>query len=398
MADALTFDASPAATPNLLRLRVADRPKAETAPPPAPNRRRKQLFGVLGAAILVGAAGWGAHWFLVERGKVSTDNAYVGAETAEVTPRVAGAVNQVLVTDTQAVKAGQVLVALDDSDAKLAVANAQAALGQAERKVKAYFADAQALGGQLDARQADVARADAQIAGSKADVERASVELKRRQALAASGAVSGDELTDAQNRFSTAAAGLQAAQAARAQALAQTVAAQGSRSANDALIAGASVDANPEVAGAKAHLAQAQLDLSRTVIRAPVDGVVARKNVELGQQVQVGQTLMDVTPVGSAYVDANFKEVQLKQVRFGQPVVLTSDLYGKGVKFHGRVAGLAGGTGAAFSLLPAQNATGNWIKVVQRLPVRVALDSAELQRHPLRVGLSMDATIDVARN
>ena len=395
MADALTFDPSPAASPALLRLRVADLPKAESAPPPGPNRRRKQLFGVLGAAVLIAAASWGVHWFLVERGKVSTDNAYVGAETAQVTPRVAGAVVQVRVTDTQAVKAGQVLVVLDDSDAKLAVANAEAALGQAERKVKSYFADAQALGGQLDARQADTARADAQIASSKADVERASVELKRRQALAASGAVSGDELTDAQNRLSTATAALQAAEAARTQALAQIVAAQGSRSANDALIAGASVDSNPEVAAAKAHLAQAQLDLSRTVIRAPVDGVVARKNVELGQQVQVGQALMDVTPVGSAYVDANFKEVQLKGVRIGQPVVLTSDLYGKGVKFHGRVVGLAGGTGAAFSLLPAQNATGNWIKVVQRLPVRISLDPAELQGHPLRVGLSMDATIDV---
>jgi len=396
MADALTFDASTPASPALLRLRVANDARTQGAPPPNPNRRRKQLFGVLGAAVLIAAAGWGTWWFAAERGKVATDNAYVGADTAEVTPRVAGAVNQVLVGDTQAVKAGQVLVVLDDSDAKLAVANAQAALGQAERKVKSYFADAQALGGQLDARQADVSRADAQIASAKADVDRASVELKRRQALAASGAVSGDELTDAQNRYSTATAALQAAQAARTQALAQTVAAQGSRSADDALIAGASVDSNPEVAAAKARLAQAQLDLSRMVIRAPVDGVVARKNVEIGQQVQVGQTLMDVTPVASAYVDANFKEVQLQRVRIGQPVVLTSDLYGKGVKFHGHVVGLAGGTGAAFSLLPAQNATGNWIKVVQRLPVRVALDPSELRSHPLRVGLSMDATIDVA--
>ncbi len=349
--------------------------------------------------MLIAAAGWGAYWFVAERGNVTTNNAYVGADTAEVTPRVAGAVDQVLVSDTQPVRAGQVLVVLDDSDAKLALANAQAALGQAERKVKSYFADAQALGGQVDARRADVARADAQIASSNADVERASVELKRRQALAASGAVSGDELTDAQNRLSTATAALQAAQAARTQAQAQIVTAQGSRSANDALITGASVDSNPEVAAAKARVAQAELDLSRTVIRAPVDGVVARKNVEVGQQVQIGQTLMDVTPVASAYVDANFKEVQLKQVHVGEPVVLTSDLYGKGVKFHGRVAGLAGGTGAAFSLLPAQNATGNWIKVVQRLPVRVTLDPAELKAHPLRVGLSMDATIDVrARN
>ena len=393
MAETLSLSPSPSAP--LLRLRVADRPQPETATPPSPNRRRKPLFGVLGAAVLAAAIGWGGYWFVAERGKVSTDNAYVGADTAQVTPRVGGAVTQVLVSDTQAVKAGQVLVVLDDSDAKLAVANAQAALGQAQRKVQSYFADAQALGGQFDARQADVSRANAQIASSRADLDRASIELKRREALAASGAVSGDELTEAQTKLATTTAALQAAEAAKIQAVAQTVAAKGSRSANDALIAGASVDANPEVAAAKAHLAQAQLDLSRTVIRAPVDGVIARKNVEVGQQLQVGQTLMDVTPIGAAYVDANFKEVQLKRVRIGQPVVLTSDLYGQGVKYHGRVVGLSGGTGAAFSLLPAQNATGNWIKVVQRLPVRVALDPAELRQHPLRVGLSMDAAIDV---
>ena len=397
MAETLSLSEPPAAGPTLLRLRVAEDAKT-AAPPRSLKSRRAQLFGVLGAAVLIGAGAWGVHWFVADRGKVTTDNAYVGADTAQVTPRVAGAVTQVLVSDTQAVKAGQVLVVLDDSDARLAVVNAQAALGQAERKVKGLFADAQALGGQVQARQADVTRADAQIASSKSDVDRASVELKRRQALAASGAVSGDELTDAQNRLATATAALQAAQASRTQAQAQIVAAQGTRSANDALISGASVDANPEVAAAKARLAQAQLDLARTVIRAPVDGVVARKNVEVGQQVQVGQALMDVTPVGSAYVDANFKEVQLKQVRIGEPVTLTADLYGKGVKYHGHVVGLAGGTGAAFSLLPAQNATGNWIKVVQRLPVRVALDPAELKSHPLRVGLSMGATIDVSNH
>ena len=394
MAEPLTYPDAPPG-PVKLRLQPVETSKPEAAAPERLSRRRARLFGLLGAAVALGAVAWGAHWFLVDRHYVSTDNAYVGADTAAVTPRVGGAVTQVLVSDTQPVKAEQVLVVLDDSDARLAVANAQAALGQAERKVKSYFADAQALGGQLDARQADVTRADAQIASAKSDLDRASVELKRRQALAADGAVSGDELTEAENRFATATAALQSAKAARIQAQAQTLAAEGSRSANDALIAGASVDTNPEVAAARARLAQAELDLSRTVIRAPVDGVVARKNVEVGQQVQVGQTLMEVTPIGAAYVDANFKEVQLKRVRVGQPVTLTSDLYGKGVKYHGRVVGLSGGTGAAFSLLPAQNATGNWIKVVQRLPVRVALDPAELRQHPLRVGLSMDASIDV---
>ena len=396
MAETIALPEPPAAASNLLRLRVGEQARTDAPLRPGPDRRRVRLFALLGAAVLVGAAAWGTHWFLVDRGKVSTDNAYVGADTAEVTPRVTGAVTQVLVSDTQPVKAGQVLVVLDDADARLAVANALATLGQAERKVRGYFADSQALGGQLQARQADIARSDAQITSASADVDRAAVELKRRQALAASGAVSGDELTEAQNRLQTATASLQAARAGRVSAQAQAIAAKGTSAANDVLIDGASVESNPEVAAAKARLAQAELDLARTVIRAPVDGVVVRKNVELGQQVQVGQALMDVAPVNSAYVDANFKEVQLNKVRIGQPVVLTSDIYGPGVKYHGRVAGLAGGTGAAFSLLPAQNASGNWIKIVQRLPVRVSLDSAELQRRPLRVGLSMQATIDVA--
>jgi membrane fusion protein (multidrug efflux system) len=162
------------------------------------------------------------------------------------------------------------------------------------------------------------------------------------------------------------------------------------------LISGAPVAENPEVTAARAKVAKAQLDFDRTTLRAPFDGVVAKKNVALGEQVQVGAPLMQVVPINRAYVDANFKEVQLRHVRLGQPVILTADLYGGHVKFHGRVAGVAGGTGAAFALIPAQNATGNWIKIVQRLPVRVSLDPKELQAHPLRVGLSMKAVIDVS--
>ncbi len=363
----------------------------------AAKQRRQRLLLLLAATAAVGAVAWTAHALIAGHDKVDTDNAYVGADTAVVTPQVAAAVGKVLVSDTQPVKAGQVLVTLDDADAGLAVARAEAQLGLAERKVRGYFADEQALGGQFAATGAAIQRADALTAAAEGDLKRAKVELDRRQVLAASGAVSGDELTAAQNAYSTALAAVDAAKAGRVQAAAQQTAAAGSRAANQALIAGAAVDDNPEVANARAQLAKARLDLDRTVIRAPVDGVVVRKQVEVGQQVQVGQPLMSVVPVRSAYVDANFKEVQLKRVRPGQPVVLTSDLYGAGVKFHGRVAGLAGGTGAAFSLLPAQNATGNWIKVVQRLPVRIALDPAELQQHPLRVGLSMSARIDTAK-
>jgi membrane fusion protein, multidrug efflux system len=302
----------------------------------------------------------------------------------------------VLVGDTQAVRAGQVLVKIDDTDAKVALDRAQAQLAQAERKVGGYFANDKSLAGQVDARQAQISSADAQIATADANLDQALTELGRRQRLAASGAVSGDELTQAQDQFRTAQAALTQARAAKAQALADKTAAVGARNINTALISGVSLDQNPEVAAARAAVDQAQLDYDRTVLRAPFDGVVAKKTVALGQRVQVGEDLMSVVPVSRVYVNANFKENQLRHVSIGQPVVLTSDLYGGAVKFHGRVVGLSGGTGAAFALIPAQNATGNWIKVVQRLPVRVKLDPNELKAHPLRVGLSMNATIHLA--
>jgi membrane fusion protein (multidrug efflux system) len=356
---------------------------------------RARLFAGLGLAVALAGVVWLGWWFLVGQNHVATDNAYVGADSADITPLVSGPVIKVLAVDTQPVKAGQPLVVIDPADFQIALAQAQAQLGQAERKVKGYFANEGALSGQIDARQADIVKADAQIASAASDLQRAQTELGRRQRLASSGAVSGDELTQAENQFHTAQASVASAQAARAQAIANRTAASAARDVNTALIAGGPVDTNPEVAAARANVRAAQLNLDRTVLAAPFDGLVAKKNVAVGQRAQVGQPLMSVVPVRQAYVDANFKEEQLRRVRIGQPVTLTADLYGDGVKFHGRVVGLAGGTGAAFSLIPAQNATGNWIKVVQRLPVRVALDPAELSRHPLRVGLSMKADIDV---
>jgi membrane fusion protein (multidrug efflux system) len=364
---------------------------------PAANAKRRRQLTLLGGAVAVGLVGYGAWWLAFDSHYVETDDAYVGAETAQVTALSPGPVSKIFVVETQAVKTGDPLVVIDDDDARIAVAQAEAALGQAERKVKGYFASDTALAGQFNARQADVERADAQIMAAKADVERARVDLSRRQALVGQGAVSGDELTAAQNRLANAQAALTAAQAVRAQALASRDAALGSREANTVLISGASVGENPEVKAAQARLDAARLSLARTVVRAPVDGVVARKSAQVGQQVAVGAPLMVVVPTAQAYVDANFKEVQLAKVVPGQPVILTSDLYGGGVKFHGKVRGLAGGTGSAFSLIPAQNASGNWIKVVQRVPVRITLDPAELAKHPLRVGLSMKAKIDVAK-
>ncbi len=288
------------------------------------------------------------------------------------------------------------LILLDDADARLALAQAKAELGQVQRKVRGYFASDAALGGQVNSRDADIAGATAKLASAKADFARARVDLERRQALAESGAVSGDELTQAQNAFATAQAGLQSATAARSEAVAQKAAAIGQRSVNKALFEGAGVDDNPEVAAARAKVEQAELNLSRTRITAPVDGVIAKNAVQVGQQVQPGQQLMSIVPITAVYVDANYKEAQLRKVQLGQPAILTADLYGRSVKYHGKVVGIGGGTGAAFSLIPAQNATGNWIKVVQRLPVRIALDPQELKSHPLRVGLSMNADIDVS--
>jgi len=374
-------------------------PVAEAAAPAAKRAsrsRRSQLFMILGAVIAAAALITGLYWLLIGRNHVTTDNAYVGADSATLTPQVSGQVSEVDVIETQAVKAGQVLARIDDTDAKIALAQAEAQLGQAERRVRGYFANAQALDGQIAARQADIVRADAQIAAAASDFERARTELDRREKLSASGAVSGDELTQAQNQFQTAKAALAQAQAAKVQAQANRVAAVGSRDVNSALIEGAAVEQNPEVAAARAKRDAARLDLDRTVLRAPIDGVIAKKNVSLGQRVQVGADLLTIVPVTQSYVDANFKEVQLRKIRIGQPVTLTSDYYGRGVKFHGKVAGLGGGTGAAFALIPAQNATGNWIKVVQRLPVRIAIDPADMKDHPLRVGLSMTVDVDVS--
>jgi membrane fusion protein (multidrug efflux system) len=377
---------------------VATTATASTRAGPAfrPPSRRWQLLALLGLVVLAGAIGAGLYWLLVASHEVSTDNAYVGADTAEVTPLISGSVLRVLAQETQHVRAGQPLVLLDPADEQIAVAQAQAALGQAERQVRGMFANDSALAGQVAARQASVAEADAQITSAQGDLQRAQTDLQRRERLATSGAVSGDELTNAQNRFSTAKAALVSAQAAKAAALANRGAAQGSRQVNTALIAGTDVEDNPDVLAAKARLAAAELALSRTVIPAPMSGEVTKKAVEIGQQVQPGTVVMQIVPIESVYVDANFKEVQLARVKPGQPVVLTSDLYGDGVKFHGRVKGLSGGTGSAFSLIPAQNASGNWIKIVQRLPVRIILDPDDVRAHPLRVGLSMKATINVA--
>lgn len=357
---------------------------AEPAAAPAPNpngRRRRRLFLALAAVIAAGAAIWLVYWLLVGARHIATDDAYVQAGTAEINALISGPLVQVPAYETKPVRKGEVLAVIDPADYRLAVDRARADLDQAERRVRQYFANDKALAAQAAARRADIARAEAEL-------RRAQVEYGRRKGLASSGAVSADELTAAETSLAS-------ARSAVAQAQANATAAGEQQRAANVLIAGADVADNPEVAAARARLAQAELDLSRTVIRAPVDGVVTRNGAEIGQRVQPGGRLMTVIPIQSAYVEANFKEVQLRKVRVGQPVTLVSDLYGKRVKYHGHVVGFSGGTGASQAVIPAQNATGNWIKVVQRVPVRISLDPAELAKHPLRVGLSMTADIDV---
>jgi len=371
---------------------------APLAPKPnaANNARRKRLLTYLGGAVAVGAIAYGVYYLAYASHFVSTDNAYVGTDVAEVNALVPGPVATVVARETQFVKAGDVLATIDNADARIAVEQARAALALAQRHVAGYYASDEALAGQLGARQADVARAEAAITAAKSDLDNAKLELTRRQNLSRSGAVSQEELTTAQNAFNRAQAAYATAVSDRDAAKAAVQAASGQRDTNSTLINGVDAAQNPEVLAAQAKLDAAQLALDRTIVRAPTDGIVARKTIEVGQQVAVGTPLMTVVPVSSAYVDANFKEVQLKKVHPGQTVELYSDLYGKGVTYHGTVRGLSGGTGSAFSLIPAQNASGNWIKVVQRLPVRIDLDPKELKANPLRVGLSMTAKIDTS--
>lgn len=359
--------------------------------------KRKKLFGTLGAAVLLIGGGYIAYDTLIASQRVSTDNAYVGANIAQITPLVAGPVANVLVQDAQQVRKGDILVILDDTDAKLALAQAEAALANAQRHVRGLLATDGGLGAQIAARDADGAQASARVAAARADLERARVDYERRQALSATGGVSGEELTSAKNAFSTANANVKAAEAALALANANRQSAVGNQNANRALIGDSTPANHPDVLAARAARDQAQVNLDRSVIRAPVDGIVSRRQVQIGQRVQPGAMLMVVVPISDAYVDANFKEVELAKVRPGQPVTLTADLYGKDVRYNGKVVGFSGGTGAAFAVVPAQNATGNWIKVVQRVPVRIALDPKQLQQHPLRVGLSMHAEIDVSQ-
>lgn len=333
---------------------------------PGNGTRRRRLLG-LALVVLVALGGYGAWWYAHARHFEETDDAYVATDLVQITGEVAGTVTGIYVDDTQHVERGQRLVQLDDADAQVAMAAAEAELARAVRQVRGLFPQAEGL-------RAQIAEREVALRAARAD-------LARRQSIASDGAVSGEELQHARDQV----AQLEAALAVSRESL----------QATQAQIAGTAVDTHPQVLAAAAHVREAALALRRTQILAPVSGTVARRGVQIGARIAPGAALMAVVPLDRAWVDANFKEVQLADIRIGQPVELHSDLYGSDVTYHGHVAGLGAGTGAAFALLPAQNASGNWIKIVQRVPVRIALDAQELGAHPLRVGLSMVARVDL---
>ena len=354
---------------------------ASANPNSSPNSKRKRGLIAVASVVVVAGLGWATYDYLVSSHFETTDNAYVQGNVIQITPQIGGTVMAIFADDTDFVKAGQPLVKLDPADAKVALDQAEANLAQSVRQVRTLYANNGALAAQVALRNADVVKVQTEVA-------RAADDLARRQALAGNGAVSKEELNHARNQLASANSTLAAAQAG-------VVAAREQLGSNQAMTEGTSVEQHPSVRAAGARVREAFLATQRAAMPAPVDGYVAKRTVQLGQRVAPGTPMMSIIALDQLWVDANFKEVQLRNIRIGQPVTLVADVYGKKVEYKGTVAGLGAGTGAAFALLPAQNATGNWIKVVQRVPVRVAIDAAQLLKNPLRVGLSMDASVDV---
>jgi membrane fusion protein (multidrug efflux system) len=329
------------------------------------SKRRLLLAGILSVFLLAGA-GYTAYWLLHGRYHETTDDAYVGGNLVQITPQVAGTVLSIHADDTEYVDSGKPLVSLDKSDAQIMVAQAEAQLAKTVRSVRTL--------------RATSTEGEANVTVRRSELRKAEQDLARRRSIQSSGAVSGEELQHAVDAVSSARAALDAAQK--------------QLEAQSAAVDRTDVQDHPDVLASAARVREAYLALSRTEVPAPIAGFVARRSVQLGQRVAPGNVLMTVAPLEDVWVDANFKENQLANLRPGQPVTLEADAYGGSVEFHGRVTGFSPGTGGAFALLPAQNASGNWIKVVQRVPVRIALERKELEAHPLQVGLSMKVDVD----
>jgi membrane fusion protein, multidrug efflux system len=342
----------------------------QNAPSPVARlmrQRRRTWFTILGVLLAVIAVAVALWWWLYASRYQSTDDAYVAGDLVGVMSQVSGTVIAIGADETDRVQAGEVLVRLDPTDTRIALQAAEQQLARTVRQVRTVFANR--------------AQGSALVAERRADLDRALADFDRRKNLTASGAVSTEELGHARDAVNAARDALNAAQKNLA--------------ASAALVGRTGVADNPDVQAAATTVENAWLNVQRTSVRAPVSGFVARRAVQLGERIAPGTALLAIVPLERVWIEANFKEVQLKNMRIGQPVKVVSDLYGGKVEFQGRVAGLGLGTGSAFALLPAQNATGNWIKVVQRVPVRIALDPEELRQHPLRIGLSTTVTVNV---
>jgi membrane fusion protein (multidrug efflux system) len=333
---------------------------------PNKNKRRALLLGITGAFVLAGL-GYGAYYMLVLSKRVETDNAYVAGNLVNVSSQVTGSVIEIRADETQLVQAGAEMVRLDPSDAEVALAQAEARLGTAVRQQRE--------------RYSNVDQFNAVVEQRRVALKTAQDDLARRAPLAADHVVSGEDVAHARRAVEEARAALEVA-------LKQVAAARVS-------VAGVAPAQHPNVLAAKADYLSAWLAARRNAIVAPVTGYVAKRSVQVGSRIAPGAPLLSIVPLNQLWIDANFKESELRDIRVGQPATIEADIYGSKVQYHGKVAGLSAGTGSAFSLLPAQNATGNWIKVVQRVPVRIALDPKELEAHPLRVGLSATVDIDV---
>ncbi|HEY1136722.1 MAG TPA: HlyD family efflux transporter periplasmic adaptor subunit [Xanthomonadaceae bacterium] len=351
---------SPATSP------AAAQPPAAPASPQGNGKRRRALI-VLGTVLVLSGVSWFAWHMLVGRWHEETDDAYVQGNIVTIAPQTAGTVVSILADEGARVEAGQALVQLDPNDARVAFEQAEANLAGTVRQVRGLF-------NAVDAGEADLRAREVAVRQARADVA-------RRAGLVAEGAVSSEELAHARAQLDAAEAALSSA--------------RGQLSRSRALVDDTTVMKQPQVEAAAAQLRQAYLNLQRGAILAPISGHVAKRSVQLGQRVQPGTTLMTVVPLDQVWVDANFKETQLRDMRIGQPVELLSDVYGDDVRYTGRIASIGLGTGSAFALLPAQNASGNWIKIVQRVPVRVTLDPKQLAEHPLRVGMSMSAEVSL---
>jgi membrane fusion protein, multidrug efflux system len=339
------------------------------APPPRPRNKgaRRLGLGLLALVVLLALVGYGFYWFSHARYFESTDDAYVNGDVVQISSEQAGTVLAVHVDDTQPVTAGAALVDLDPADARVAMSNAQAELARTVRQVRGLYAQDAQLRAQIDQRESALRSAES--------------DLTRRQGLLDDGAISGEELSHARDNVISMRAAVAAAREQLAQTVAQT---QGTR-----------IDNHPQVLAAAAAVRNAALALHRTHLVAPVSGVIAKRNVQVGQRIAAGTALLAVVPLDDVWIDANFKEGQLARMRAGQAVTVDTDVYGGKIEYHGHLVGFGAGSGSAFALLPAQNASGNWIKIVQRVPVRVLLDPQELKSHPLRIGLSSRVSVDL---